>query len=106
MISANQAPKKDDSDAIPRRLKEALDLADEIKQKKKEILQDRSTIEKTNKKLKGRKAIEKIAISKVLNKSPDEKGSDFPTLRKSVKFEQGKNESDSTFLNRVERVNI
>jgi hypothetical protein len=61
------------------------------------------TIEKKNKKVKGKKKLERIAHQQAFNKMPDSKGSEKP-LRKAAKFQKLSDETENSFLNRIERV--
>jgi hypothetical protein len=63
----------------------------------------KKTIEKKNKKVKGKKKLAKIADNQVFSRMPDEKGAEVP-LRKAKKFQKLTDETEVSFLNRIERV--
>ena len=102
LINANQAPKNDD-DKISSKMRECLEMNKRINEQRLKINSLKDSIAKKNKKLKGKKKLEKIALNQVYNRLPDDKGAEAP-LRKVSKFRQHQLESESSFLNRIEKV--
>ncbi|CAF0964185.1 unnamed protein product, partial [Brachionus calyciflorus] len=102
LIRANEAPKEDDDEKLPSKLREYLELNDKLKQKKNELKTQNNTIKNKKEKIKGKKKLEEKALKELLKNGPDEKGAEIP-VRPAAKLERFKNESDTAYLNRIER---
>ncbi|RNA06872.1 coiled-coil domain-containing protein, partial [Brachionus plicatilis] len=102
LIRANEAPKDDDENFIPSKLREYMELNEKLKHKKKELKTKNNLIDDKKKKIKGRKNLEKKALEDLVKNIPDDKGADIP-LRKLDKLNRLENESDVAYLDRIEQ---
>lgn len=75
-------------------------LNEKLKEKKREI--KTNVIKDKKKKIKGKKKLERKALEEIAKSCPDDKGADVP-LRKTEKLNRLENESDTAYLDRIER---